>query len=33
LPSHQVKAILEATADPAKLDSMPIQAFLGLFTL
>jgi 2-methylcitrate dehydratase len=33
LPSHRVKAILEATADPAKLDAMPIQSFLGLFTL
>jgi 2-methylcitrate dehydratase len=33
LPSNRVKAILEATADPAKLDAMPIQAFLGLFTL
>jgi 2-methylcitrate dehydratase len=33
LPAHRVKAILEATADSAKLDAMPIQAFLGLFTL
>jgi 2-methylcitrate dehydratase len=33
LPALKVKAILEATADPAKLDAMPIQAFLGLFTL
>jgi 2-methylcitrate dehydratase len=33
LPSNRVKAILEATSDPAKLDAMPIQAFLGLFAL
>lgn len=33
LPSHQVKAILNATADPVKLDAMPIQQFLGFFTL
>lgn len=33
LPSHQVKAILNATADPARLDAMPVQVFLGLFTL
>jgi 2-methylcitrate dehydratase len=33
LPANRVKSILEATADPAKLDAMPIQAFLGLFTL
>ncbi|UGB37065.1 bifunctional 2-methylcitrate dehydratase/aconitate hydratase [Frateuria soli] len=33
LPAHRVKAILEATADPAALDAMPIQHFLGLFTL
>jgi 2-methylcitrate dehydratase len=33
LPAHRVKAILEAAADPAKLDAMPIQAFLGFFTL
>ena len=33
LPAHQVKAILAATRDPAKLDAMPIQQFLGLFAL
>ena len=33
LPAHQVKAILAATQDPAKLDAMPVQEFLGLFTL
>jgi 2-methylcitrate dehydratase len=33
LPAHRVKAILEATADPATLDAMPIQEFLGFFTL
>jgi 2-methylcitrate dehydratase len=33
LPSHQVKAILNATADPARLDAMPVQVFMGLFTL
>jgi 2-methylcitrate dehydratase len=33
LPAHQVKAILVATQDPAKLDAMPVQEFLGLFTL
>lgn len=33
LPSHQVKTILNATADPVKLDAMPIQQFLGFFTL
>jgi 2-methylcitrate dehydratase len=33
LPASKVKAILEATRDPAKLDAMPIQQFLGLFTL
>ncbi len=33
LPANQVKVILEATADPARLDAMPIQDFLGLFTL
>jgi len=32
-PSHKVKAILDAAADPAKLDAMPIQNFLALFTL
>ncbi len=33
LPAHQVKAILNATSDPAKLDAMPIHEFLGFFTL
>lgn len=33
LPSHRVKAVLEATADPAALDSMPVQRFMELFTL
>ncbi|EIL99077.1 hypothetical protein UU5_03012, partial [Rhodanobacter sp. 115] len=33
LPAHQVQAILAATADPAKLDAMPIHRFLELFTV
>jgi 2-methylcitrate dehydratase len=33
LPAHKVKAILEATRDPAQLDAMPVQQFLGLFAL
>src|SRR5690349_16198409 len=33
LPAHRVKAILDAAADPKVLDAMPIQHFLGLFTL
>jgi 2-methylcitrate dehydratase len=33
LPAHRVKAILRATTDSARLDAMPIQDFLGLFTL
>jgi len=33
LPAHKVRAILEASRDPAQLDAMPIQQFLGLFTL
>lgn len=33
LPAHRVNAILGATADPARLDAMPVQDFLGLFTL
>jgi len=33
LPAHQVKAILNVTADPARLDATPIQEFLGFFTL
>ncbi|RAO77694.1 bifunctional 2-methylcitrate dehydratase/aconitate hydratase [Dyella jiangningensis] len=33
LPAHRAEAILEATADATRLDAMPIQEFLGLFTL
>jgi 2-methylcitrate dehydratase len=33
LPADKVDAILDATNDQAKLDAMPIQQFLGLFTL
>lgn len=33
LPSHRVKTILNATADPVKLDAIPIHEFLGFFTL
>ena len=33
LPTHRVRAILQATSDPAGLDHMPVQEFLGLFTL
>ncbi|MEO6927357.1 MAG: bifunctional 2-methylcitrate dehydratase/aconitate hydratase, partial [Rhodanobacter sp.] len=33
LPSHRVKAIMAATADPVRLDAMPLQQFLALFTL
>ncbi len=33
LPAHRVKAVLEAAANPAKLDTMPVQEWLGLFTL
>jgi 2-methylcitrate dehydratase len=33
LPVHQVKAIMAATADPSRLDAMPLHHFLGLFTL
>ena len=33
LPAHQAGAILGATGDPARLDAMPVQDFLGLFTL
>jgi 2-methylcitrate dehydratase len=33
LPAHRVRAILDATADPARLDAMPIHHFLGFFTL
>jgi 2-methylcitrate dehydratase len=32
LPARMVMPILEATHDPARLDSMPIQQFIGLFT-
>jgi hypothetical protein len=28
-----VKAIMDAVEDPARLDAMPLQDFLGLFTL
>ncbi|RAP59237.1 bifunctional 2-methylcitrate dehydratase/aconitate hydratase [Oleiagrimonas sp. MCCC 1A03011] len=33
LPARQVEAILDATADSAKLDAMPIHEFLALFTV
>jgi 2-methylcitrate dehydratase len=33
LPAHQVKAILEATQDPVKLDAMPIHDFMTLFAV
>lgn len=33
LPAHRVKSILKVAADPAALDAMPIQKFLGLFTV
>jgi 2-methylcitrate dehydratase len=33
LPAHRVAAILDACADPQRLDDMPVQRFLGLFTL
>ncbi|MGN6329681.1 MAG: bifunctional 2-methylcitrate dehydratase/aconitate hydratase [Rhodanobacter sp.] len=33
LPEHRVNAILAATSDSAALDKMPIQDFIGLFTL
>jgi 2-methylcitrate dehydratase len=33
LPAHRVKAIMDATKDPAQLDAMPLQQFLALFTL
>ncbi|AIF48650.1 bifunctional 2-methylcitrate dehydratase/aconitate hydratase [Dyella japonica] len=33
LPAHQVKAILNVTAAPARLDAMPISEFLAFFTL
>ncbi|MBT2118286.1 bifunctional 2-methylcitrate dehydratase/aconitate hydratase [Dyella sp. LX-66] len=33
LPGHKVGAILHAIADPSRLDAMPVQEFLELFTL
>ena len=33
LPAHRVKAIMEATSSPEKLDAMPLHEFLALFTL
>jgi 2-methylcitrate dehydratase len=33
LPARQVEAILGAAGDPSRLDAMPVQDFLGLFTL
>jgi 2-methylcitrate dehydratase len=33
LPAHRVKAIMDAVKDPARFDAMPLQDFLGLFTL
>jgi 2-methylcitrate dehydratase len=33
LPAHRVEAILQAVADPARLDAMPVDRFVGLFTL
>ncbi|OOG63390.1 2-methylcitrate dehydratase [Rhodanobacter sp. B04] len=33
LPAHKVKAIVAATQDPSRLDAMPVQQFLALFTL
>ena len=33
LPAHQVRAIMQATADPERLDAMPVQEFMHLFTL
>jgi 2-methylcitrate dehydratase len=32
LPAHKVEAILAATGDAERLDAMPIQRFLELFT-
>jgi len=32
LPAHRVKAIMGATSEPGRLDAMPLQQFLGLFT-
>ncbi len=33
LPAHQVQTIMRATADPDRLDAMPVQDFMRLFTL
>ena len=33
LPAHRVTAILQAIGDPAQLDAMPVDRFIGLFTL
>jgi 2-methylcitrate dehydratase len=33
LPSHQAAAILDATREAVRLDAMPVQAFMALFTL
>lgn len=33
LPADRVKIILETACDPARLDAMPIQRFVSLFTL
>jgi 2-methylcitrate dehydratase len=33
LPSHQVAAILDTTREAVRLDAMPVQAFMALFTL
>ncbi len=32
-PAHQAEKILAATADPAKLDAMPLHEFMGLFAI
>ena len=31
--AHRVTAILQAIGDPAQLDAMPVDRFIGLFTL
>ncbi len=33
LPAHRVAAIMQAIADPASMDAMPLDCFVGLFTL
>jgi 2-methylcitrate dehydratase len=33
LPAHRVQAILQAIDDPVQLDAMPVDRFIGLFTL